>query len=172
MITGYLDILGIPYDIVDVNARPSFDVPLVTDAKLWDGVNHGHYYAIFVGNNTRLVARARYEGLSADERALIQDYERNFDVRQVTWYAYPSPSHYGLDPVTATGAYDHGHADHRRCGRLQLPQIGHPVADHRRLHLSGHRVCWGGRHAPAHLFGSRTHLHDDTIGPYPDREHL
>ncbi|MBN1249227.1 MAG: hypothetical protein JXC32_16330, partial [Anaerolineae bacterium] len=45
-----------------------------------------------------------YEGLTADERALIRAYERTFGVRRVTWYAYPEASQYGLEYVGGTSA--------------------------------------------------------------------
>ena len=46
MILGYLKILGIPYDVHDVNVGTAD--PAFTAGDLWDGVNHGYYYAIFV----------------------------------------------------------------------------------------------------------------------------
>ncbi len=110
MMTGYLDILGIPYDVIDVNERTAGSAPLITDAMLWDGVDHGYYYAIFIGNNTVWWPQdpdpgdplQLQQGLTEDERNLIRAYERNFAVRRVTWYAYPEATQYGLDFVDGT----------------------------------------------------------------------
>lgn len=111
MITAYLDILGIPYDVVNVDHRTSTDSDQITEAMLWDGVNHGHYYAIFLSSSSVWwpaplseppEAVGLLEGLSQTEREAIRRYERNFGVRRVTWYAYPEPSAYGLAPQSAT----------------------------------------------------------------------
>jgi len=111
MITAYLDILGIPYDVVNVDHRTSTDPDQITEAMLWDGVNHGHYYAIFLSSSAVWwpaplseppEAVGLLEGLSQTERDAIRRYERNFGVRRVTWYAYPEPSAYGLAPQSAT----------------------------------------------------------------------
>ena len=100
MILGYLDILGIPYDVVDVNGRTSDTPALVTDAMLWDGVNHGHYYAIFVTTSdvwSPIIAPGNTagEGLTATERNLIRAYERN------STCARPRCTHTPRPPITA-----------------------------------------------------------------------
>jgi len=87
---SYLDILGIPHDTVDLSEGETID-----EAKLWDGVNHGHYYAIFFTTNSDW-----YPGLSSETQEIIAAYERNFGVRQVTLYAYPYPEQSGLTPST------------------------------------------------------------------------
>ena len=86
---AYLDILGVPFTSIDV-LQPSPE-GTIEESDLWDGANHGYYYAIIV--TTSLLW---YEGLTADERAIIEAYERSFRVRQVTLYAYPDPTTYGL----------------------------------------------------------------------------
>jgi len=88
--TAYLDIMGIPYDVIDTSART------IASADLWDGVNHGQYYAVFVTTSSV------WDALSAGEQTALADYERIFGVRQVTWYAYPYAVDYGLDFVAVT----------------------------------------------------------------------
>lgn len=89
--TAYLDILGVPYDTLDT----SLDGPegTIEASDLWDGASHGYYYAVFVTTSNV------WWGLSADEQAVLETYMRDFGVRQVTWYAYPSATPYGLDFV-------------------------------------------------------------------------
>lgn len=82
--TVYLDILGIPYDTLNTSA----DGPegTVEASDLWDGESHGYYYAIFITTSNV------WWGLSGDEQTVLETYMRDFGVRQVTWYAYPSPT--------------------------------------------------------------------------------
>ena len=84
-ITAYLDILGIPYDTIDTSTTP------ITTTTLADG-NHGKYYAIFFSFSGQW-----WGDLDDGEQALIADYERNFGVRQVTWYTYPDAGTSGLE---------------------------------------------------------------------------
>ncbi|HOU11580.1 MAG TPA: hypothetical protein PKZ84_00550 [Anaerolineae bacterium] len=86
MIKSYLDILGIPYDTVDLSASET-----ITETDLWDGVNHGFYYAIFFTTSNDWSS-----GLPAATQEIVAAYERNFGVRQVTLYAYPYPEQSGL----------------------------------------------------------------------------
>ena len=88
MIAAYLDVLGIPCNVIAVGTET------VDEGDLWDGVNRGYYQAIFVTTSDVWV------GLDAAERSLIEAYERAFQVRQVTLYAYPNAVEYGLDPVS------------------------------------------------------------------------
>ncbi len=85
MVKSYLDILGIPYDTVDLDASET-----VTEAMLWDGVNHGYYYAIFFTTSDDWWA------LPLATREIIAAYERNFGVRQVTWYSTPALTQSGM----------------------------------------------------------------------------
>jgi hypothetical protein len=90
--TAYLDILGVPYDVLDLS-QPGAAGELA-ESDLWDGVGHGHYYAIFITTSTVWWA------LDLAEQTILTNYSRDFQVRQVTWYAYPSPDPYGLDFVS------------------------------------------------------------------------
>lgn len=88
MIDAYLNILGVPYDAIDV------DVDTVEESTLWDGNNHGYYQAVVVVSSAVWAS-----SLDPVERSLIEAYERAFNVRQVTLYAYPNAVEYGLDLV-------------------------------------------------------------------------
>ena len=90
-VTAYLDILGIPYDEIDTTQTAPAGT--IEAGDLWDGANHGYYYAIFLTTDTV------WQNLSVDERALLQGYERDFNVRQAIWYAWPSPLDNGLTYV-------------------------------------------------------------------------
>ncbi len=95
MVKSYLDILGIPYDTRNLRASET-----ISEADLWDGINHGYYYAIFFTTSDD------WWSLPLPTREVIAAYERNFGVRQVTWYSIPEPSHNGLvcahvDPACA-----------------------------------------------------------------------
>lgn len=92
MIEAYLEILGIPYDVIDAGL-PAPNGSL-EESDLWDGVNHGHYQAIFI---TTSDVWATY--LDAAERSLIEAYERAFGVRQVTLYVFPNAVEYGINFV-------------------------------------------------------------------------
>lgn len=97
MVSSYLDILGIPYDTVDLDAGET-----IAENDLWDGVSHGYYYAIFFTTSNDWWA------LPLATREMVAAYERNFSVREVTWYAVPNPSHNGMqcalvDPACFSG---------------------------------------------------------------------
>ena len=96
MVKGYLDNLGIPYATLDTSqAAP---VGTLEAADLWDGVNRGYYYAVFITTSNIWAA------LSPAEKTTLADYERAFGVREVTWYAYPNPTDYGLNFTAVTAA--------------------------------------------------------------------
>ena len=96
MVKGYLDILGIPYATLDTSqAAPAGTIEA---ADLWDGVNRGYYYAVFITTSNVWAA------LSPAEKTTLTDYERAFGVREVTWYAYPNPTDYGLNFTAVTAA--------------------------------------------------------------------
>lgn len=86
MVKSYLDIVGIPYDTVDLDAGET-----IGEADLWDGVSHGNYYAIFFTTSDDWLA------LPFATHEVIAAYERNFGVRQVTWYSIPNPSLNGME---------------------------------------------------------------------------
>ncbi|MDW8099051.1 MAG: hypothetical protein RML36_06150 [Anaerolineae bacterium] len=99
MVKAYLDILGIPYNTIDTSqSEPS---GTVEPGDLWDGHRHGYYYAIFITTSNV------WSWLSLGERTLIEEYERNFNVRRVTWYAYPNAQDYGLDFAEVVAAHNH-----------------------------------------------------------------
>jgi hypothetical protein len=98
-ILGYLDILGIPYDVIDGADRQS-GVPLFTESDLWDGINHGYYYAVLI-STSNVWSEFSPLGIDASEKAILKAYGLNFDIRFVTWYGYPSAGDYGLDFVGA-----------------------------------------------------------------------
>ena len=87
-ITAYLDILGIPYDAINT------DTTAITTTTLADG-NHGKYYAIFFAFSGQW-----WGDLDVNEQAAISNYERNFGVRQVTWYTFPDA---GTSGITVNG---------------------------------------------------------------------
>lgn len=91
-IQASLDILGVPYDALDVGlAAPD---GTIEESDLWDGSDRGHYQAVFITTSNVWAT-----WLDAGERSLIEAYERTFNVRQVTLYAYPNAIEYGLDLV-------------------------------------------------------------------------
>ena len=89
--TAYLDILGLPY--TTLNTSLSAPEGTIESSDLWDGLHHGYYNAIFVTTSNV------WYGLSSEEQNVLDAYMRDFRVRQVTWYAYPAPTPYGLDFV-------------------------------------------------------------------------
>lgn len=96
MVKSFLDIVGIPYDTVNLDASET-----ISEADLWDGVSHGNYYAIFFTTSDDWWA------VPFETRQVIDAYERNFGVRRVTWYSIPNPSLNGMecalvDPTCAT----------------------------------------------------------------------
>ena len=96
MVKGYLDILGIPY--ATLNTAQAAPAGTIEAADLWDGVSRGYYYAVFITTSNIWAA------LSPAEKTTLTDYERNFGVREVTWYAYPNPTDYGLNFTAVTAA--------------------------------------------------------------------
>ena len=97
-IKAYLDILGIPYITFDV-----MTTTLLTESALWDG-NRGFYYAIVV--STANVTNPWSGRMDPTERSALENFERNFRVRRLTWYAdNPYELDYGLVyPATPTTA--------------------------------------------------------------------
>ena len=61
-------------------------------------MNRGYYYAVFITTSNIWAA------LSPAEKTTLTDYERAFGVREVTWYAYPNPTDYGLNFTAVTAA--------------------------------------------------------------------
>ncbi len=96
MVKTYLDILGIPYVALDTS-QPAPDGTL-EEADLWDGVNHGYYYAVMATTSNI------WFWLSSTEKAVLETYEQNFAVRHVTWYAFPNAADHGLDFVSVVAA--------------------------------------------------------------------
>jgi len=96
MVKGYLDILGIPYATLNT-AQPA-PAGTIEAADLWDGVSRGYYYAVFITTSNIWAA------LSPAEKTTLTDYERTFGMREVTWYAYPNPTDYGLNFTAVTAA--------------------------------------------------------------------
>lgn len=88
-IRAYLDVLGVPYDVIDTGL--STPAGTVEEGDLWNGASHGYYQAIFISTSNVWFAY-----LDATERSLIAAYERSFAVREVTCYAYPDATEYGL----------------------------------------------------------------------------
>ena len=96
MVKGYLDNLGIPYATLDTaQAAPAGTLEA---SDLGDGVSRGYYYAVFITTSNIWAA------LSPAEKTTLTDYERAFGVREVTWYAYPNPTDYGLNFTAVTAA--------------------------------------------------------------------
>lgn len=79
---------GTPYDVVDVAATDLSSEQL--EGTLPDGAPNARYQAVIVGTHLAWLA------MDDAERAAVQDFERRFNIRQVTTYAYPSPD-YGLN---------------------------------------------------------------------------
>jgi hypothetical protein len=96
LIKSYLDILGITYTLLDTSqAAPAGSIE---PGDLWDGNNHGYFYAIFITTSNVWAA------LTPDEKATLSNYERSFGVRETTLYAYPNPVDYGLQFAAVTAA--------------------------------------------------------------------
>jgi hypothetical protein len=96
MVTGYLGILGIPYQVIDTS-QPA-PAGTIEPSDLSDGASRGYYYAVFITTSNIWAA------LSAAEKSTLAAYERAFGVREVTWYAYPNAVDYGLVPTAVTAA--------------------------------------------------------------------
>ena len=83
MVKGYLDILGIPYATLDTSqAAPAGTIEA---ADLWDGVNRGYYYTVFITTSNLWAA------LSPAEKTTLTDYERDFAVRRGDLVRLPQP---------------------------------------------------------------------------------
>lgn len=89
MIQAALEILGVPYNAIDTGLGAPDGT--VEENDLWDGVNRGFYQAVFITTSNVWSTH-----LDATERSLIEAYERAFNVRQVTLYAFPNAAEYGL----------------------------------------------------------------------------
>ena len=157
MVKGYLDILGIPYATLDTSQAAPAGTLEASD--LGDGVNRGYYYAVFITTSNIWAA------LSPAEKTTLTDYERNFGVREVTWYAYPNPTDYGLNftavtaanndatwcPGTPQGMPFNGVVDGGGAGGVRLSAAGRGAQHRGAVHvrLSGPAGGGGGCHAAA-----------------------
>lgn len=76
----------VPYTVVDLNesGRPNIDAAFLVDSPA-RGVTRGKYQAVVLPND------APY-GLGAAELAALHAYEREFGIRQLDTYIYPSPA--------------------------------------------------------------------------------
>jgi hypothetical protein len=87
-ITRTLDYLGTPYTTHIATQRPN----TITPGFLADGC-HGNFQAVILTNAEVGYSRdgTWTPALSADEVAALHAYEAQFRVRQVIWYAFPTP---------------------------------------------------------------------------------
>ncbi|HET7142950.1 MAG TPA: Ig-like domain-containing protein [Anaerolineales bacterium] len=99
-----LDYQGTPYTVFTASPRPS-DPATDRLASLLSNGCHGNFEGVILGNG-----EAAYSDPSAGWQSALTDtewqslytYERTFNVRQATWYTYPS-SQYGFNPPSSGG---------------------------------------------------------------------
>jgi hypothetical protein len=88
-----LDYLGTPYTVYVAREDPGG----LTPERLSDGCR-GFYSGVILTNGNLPYSAASGEtesALTEEEWAALSDYEREFDVRRVAWYAYPN-AEYGF----------------------------------------------------------------------------
>jgi hypothetical protein len=88
-IESVLGYLGTPYDVRIQATAPGS----LTAASLFTG-NHSNYQAVILTTGTLGYSNASGQwvsALSAAEWQTLVDFESMFNLRQVTWYTYPSP---------------------------------------------------------------------------------
>jgi len=95
-ITMFLDYLGIPYDKLIAAEQ------ILTAEALTGTDQNPLYQAIFLTNdNLGYSDGANWvSAFTADEWTILRNYEAKFQIRQVTYYTYPTPD-YGLSTPTA-----------------------------------------------------------------------
>jgi hypothetical protein len=90
---------GVPFTEINLNAA---NRPQITDAYLADAaslfVKRGKFQAIIAPNEAP-------SGLSAAEKAALDKYQREFKVRRLSAYVWPSPA-IGLNGPTYQGSFD------------------------------------------------------------------
>lgn len=84
LVEGLHERMGVPYAVLDSSRK------LLTAEMLWSG-NHGYYNAIILTNSTLWDEEAPGKsGFSAQEWALLHDYERRFSVRESVVSGHPA----------------------------------------------------------------------------------
>ncbi|QYJ15722.1 hypothetical protein Rxycam_01550 [Rubrobacter xylanophilus DSM 9941] len=95
-----LDYLGTPYSVYVASEEP----PL-TRERLAEGC-HGFYQGVILASGNLSYTPSGEErprsALSEEEWEALREYEADFGVRRLAWYAYPQPE-YGLGPPEASG---------------------------------------------------------------------
>ncbi len=94
-----LEYLGTPYEVYVPTQTPGG----LTDRKLWDGVVHAYYQGVILTNGDlgyQDTSGNWASALSAEEWANLWEFQDAFDIRQITWYTYPSAK-YGFEAPSA-----------------------------------------------------------------------
>lgn len=107
-----LDYLGTPYDefvaapaptdpAVNRFSTPGSGAPALADASLETATNGNYSAVILTTGELGYAGEAGYvSALTPAEWQHLWDYEATFDVRQVSWYTYPTAD-YGFEPPSA-----------------------------------------------------------------------
>jgi hypothetical protein len=90
---------GVPSTVVNLgdSGRPAIDSSYLS-STLSDGTQVGKFQGVVLPNDAP-------QGLSADERTALANYESQFSVRQVDAYTYPT-SNVGMNPPSYGGSLD------------------------------------------------------------------
>ena len=94
-----LDYLGTPYEVHVASQNPGG----LTARKLWDGSIHAYYQGVILTNGDLAYQDASgnwTSALSPQEWNNLWEFEAAFDIRQITWYTYPSAK-YGFEAPSA-----------------------------------------------------------------------
>lgn len=100
-----LELEGVPHDAIVASRRGR---PAIDARTLAAGPQHARYQAIIVatGGLPTFDGARHVSALHADEWAALADFERQFGVRRITGFAYPS-AQYGLGaPLSSRSAED------------------------------------------------------------------
>jgi hypothetical protein len=98
---------GVPFDTVVGASHTPITAATLTGPTSADGTQEGKYQAIIiaVAGDTDCSVTPCVSDLSAAESAAIESYEQQFEVRQITGYAYPGATN-GMNSPTTSGALD------------------------------------------------------------------
>jgi hypothetical protein len=94
-----LDYLGTPYEVHVASQNPGG----LTARKLWDGSIHAYYQGVILTSGDLAYQDASgnwTSALSPQEWNNLWEFEAAFDIRQITWYTYPSAK-YGFEAPSA-----------------------------------------------------------------------
>jgi hypothetical protein len=96
-ITSTLDQAGIPYDTLIAAIDKRLDGTAQSLADILYTGQHGHYQGVILTTGSLVYCVSNCESaFTTEEWNALWDYEKQFDVRQATYYTYPGVD-FGLD---------------------------------------------------------------------------